>query len=128
MKLTDLHEIVLYEDHELMLVALDEGGTTSLKVALKGKAGKLIKDVDALAKKGVQKAGIIGAYATDHLKRYKNFKKQSDRSVAFYARNIWEKKAYEKMIKELTKSGTYRVVKTLPYPGGAKMWELRRKK
>ncbi len=128
MKLQDLHEIVLYEDNELQLIALDEGSTSTLKVALKGKAGKLIKDVDALAKKGIQKAGIIGAYALDNLKRYKKFKHNTTRSVTFYARGVQEKRAYEKMIKELTKGGAYKVARTFPYPSGARMWELKRKK
>ena len=128
MKLQDLHEIVLYEDNELALVAIEEAATSTLRVALKGKAGKLIKDVDALAKKGIQKAGIVGAYALDNLKRYKKFKHNTTRSVTFYARGVQEKHAYEKMIKELTKGGAYKIVRTLPYASGAKMWELRRKK
>lgn len=126
MKLETLHEIILWEDEEMKLVAIEES-TTSLKLALKGKAGRLIKDVDKLAKKGIQKAGIIGAYANDHLKRYKNFKHNANRSVAFYARSHQEKRTYEKLVKELQRGGQYKVVRTFPYSGGGRMWELKRK-
>ena len=126
MKIEDLKETILYEDDDLALVAIEES-TTTLKLALKGKAGHLIKDVDKLAKKGMQKAGIIGAYAMDNLKRYKNLKKASNRSIAFYARNIWERKTYQKMVDHLKSSGQYKIVRTFPYPGGGRSWELRGK-
>ena len=126
MKLEEINEFVLWDDEEMALV-LYETATSSLQVALKGKAGKLIKDIDALGKKGIQKAGIIGAYALDNLKRYKNLKKASNRSIAFYARNIWERKAYQKMVDQLKKSGQYKIIRTFPYPGGGRLWELRRK-
>ena len=127
MRLEQLKEDVIWEDEELALVVIDESATSTLKVALKGKAGKLIKDIDALGKKGIQKAGIIGAYATDHLKRYKNLKRSSNRSLAFYARNVWERKAYQKMVDQLKRSGKYKIIRTFPYPGGGRMWELRHK-
>lgn len=125
MKLQDLQEQVIWEDDEISLVLIENFTSKSLKVLLKGKAGKLIKDVDALAKKGIQKAGILGAFASDYLKRYKTLKTASHRSVAFYARNVQEKRAYEKMINQLKKSGNYRVVRTIPYSGGGRMWELK---
>jgi len=127
MKLEELREEIVWEDAEMVLVAIDEGAKEPLKLTLKGKAGKLIKDVDALAKKGIQKAGIIGAYATDYLKRYKFLKKSSNRSIAFYARNIWERKSYQSMVDELKKTGHYKLIRSFPYPGGGRMWELRRK-
>lgn len=126
MKLETLYEEVVWEDDEMALVAIEESAT-SLKLALKGKAGHLIKDIDKLAKKGIQKAGIIGAYANDHLKRYKALKHNTHRSVSFYARGHQEKRTYEKMVKELTKAGQYKVVRAFPQPGGGKMWELRKK-
>lgn len=126
MKLETLKEHILWEDDEIALVAIEEG-TSTLKVALKGKAGRLIKDIDKLAKKGMQKAGIIGAYALDNLKRYKKLKHNSNRSLAFYARSYQEKRTYARMVKDLTKSGQYKVVRTFPYPGGGRSWELQRK-
>ena len=126
MKLQDLHENILWEDDEMQLV-ITEASTSTLQVALKGKAGELVKDVDKLAKQGIQKAGIIGAFALDHLKRYKKFKHNTNRSIAFYARGTQEKRAYEKMIKAITKTGEYKIVRTFPYASGGRMWEIRKK-
>lgn len=126
MKLTELKEEIVYEDDEIQFVFITED-TGDMRAVLKGKAGHIVKDINKLAKKGIQKAGIISAYAGDHMKRYKKFKKTSKRAVAFYARNVWEKKAYDKIVKTLTKSGKYKVIKTYPYPGGARVWEIRAK-
>lgn len=126
MKLETLHEDILWEDEDMKLTIM-EAGTSTLKVALKGKAGELVKDVDKLAKQGIQKAGMIGAFALDHLKRYKKFKHNANRSLAFYARGTQEKRTYEKMLKALTKTGEYKIVRTFPYASGGKMWEIRKK-
>lgn len=123
MKLQDINEVTIWEDDEIALTLTES--TTSLQVALKGKPGKLIKDIDAIAKKGIQKAGIIGAFALDHLKRYKKFKASSQRSLTFYARNVHERRAYERMINTLKKSGNFKIVRTFPYAGGGRLWEIR---
>lgn len=125
MKLLDVHEKVIWENDEFALVLIEQYGTKPLKVALKGKSGKLIQDIGKLASRGVQKAGILGAFASDYLKRYKTLKSASHKSVAFYARDVQEKRAYEKVIKHLTKNKQYKIVRTLSYPGGGKMWELK---
>lgn len=125
MKLLDVHEEIIWENNEFALVLIEQYGTKPLKVALKGKSGKLIKDIGKLASRGIQKAGILGAFASDYLKRYKTLKSASHRSIAFYARDVQEKRAYEKVIKHLTKDGQYKVIRSFPYAGGGKMWEIR---
>lgn len=127
MKLEDLHEEIIWEDDEIKLVLVEARTRLSPQLTLKGKSGRLIKDIDALAKKGIQKAGVIGVYALDHLKRYKKMKHNLTRTIAFYARNVQERRAYERVIKTLTKGKEYKVVRTFPYPGGGRMWELKRK-
>ena len=126
MKIQEIKEELIWEDSDLSLTILE--GTTSLQIVLKGKGGKIIKDVDVIAKKGVQKAGIIGSFALDHLKRYKNFKTSSNRTIQFFARDYHEKRAYEKIVKSLTKGKEYKVIKSFPYPSGGRSWELKRVK
>lgn len=123
MKLEDLKEDILWEDDNIKLVGHIHEQT--LQMALKGKAGHLIKDVDAIAKKGLAKAGIIGSFAYDQLKRYKTTKYKT---IAFYARKVRERRAYESLIKTLTGTGQYKVIRTFPYAGGGRMWELKRVK
>lgn len=119
MKLLDLTEEVIYEDDELTFVAvLCE---KEVRLGFKGSKAELIGKV------GMKKAGALGSLALDHLKRYNKLKAASNRSIAFYARNTQERRAYEKVIKHLTKNKEYKVVRTFPYSGGARMWELMRR-
>lgn len=123
MKVQELQEQTIWEDDDIALTITESA--TTLQLAIKGKPGSILKDVDAIAKKGIQKAGIVGAFALDHLKRYKKFKAAGTRTIAFYARNIQERRAYERMIATLKKSGHFKVVRTFPYPGGGRLWEIK---
>ena len=120
MKLLDLTEEVIYEDDELTFVAIL--CEKQLKLALKsGKA-------EVIGKIGMKKAGALGSLALDHLKRYDKLKAASRRSVVFYARNAQERRTYEKVVKNLLKSKEYKIVRTFPYAGGARHWELKKVK
>lgn len=120
MKISELHETIFWEDDDIALTGsvINE----SLQLTLEGK-GKFLKDIDAIAKKGLNKAGMIGAYAYDQLKRYK---KQRYKTISFFARKTREKRTYEKLIKTLTDTGKYKVIRTFPYKSGGKMWELKK--
>jgi hypothetical protein len=119
----ELHEIgrqTLHEDDEVEISAvLNE--RKQIQVIFKGKKAEFLN------KLGTRKAGMLGSLALDQTKRYKKFKSASNRAIAFYARNIQERRAYEKVVKSLTKSGEYRIARTFPYTGGARMWELVKK-
>lgn len=111
-------------NHDSSQVILESRGRTSpLKVAIKGHAGKILKGLKG--SQGITGAGVLGAFAHDHLKRYKKFKTISNRSLAFYARDVHEQRAYQKMIDNLVKSKQYKIIRSFKYAGGAKMWELR---
>ena len=118
MKLLDLREEVIYEDDELTFVAT----LCEKEVRLGFKNGK----AEVIGKVGMKKAGALGSLALDQLKRYEKLKAASRRSVAFYARNKQERRAYEKVIKSLTKGKEYKIVRTFPYSNGARMWELKK--
>jgi len=116
MKLQEIKEEVIYEDEDFQFVAvLSE---KQIKMIFKG--GK----PEVIGKIGIKKAGALGSLAMDHMKRYAKLKASSNRSVAFYARNAQERRAYEKVVKNLTKSKEYKIVRTFPYAGGARSWEL----
>jgi len=120
MKLHDLKEELIYEDSEVSLYAvLSE---KNIKLALKGSGAEV------LGKLGMKKAGMLGSLAIDQLKRYNKLKAANKRTVAFYARNAQERRAYEKVVKNLTKSKEYKIVRTFPYANGARMWELKKVK
>ncbi len=121
MKLLDIKEEVVYEEDGFQIIAI----LTEKKAALsiRASAGKLI------GKGGkISKAGALGSYALDHIKRYAKLKAASNRSIAFYARNTQERRAYEKVVKNLTKNKEYKIVRTFPYAGGARSWELKKVK
>lgn len=120
MKLLDLKEEVIYEEDGLQVVAVLTEKNAML--TLKGSAGKLI------GKGGISKAGALGSYALDHIKRYAKLKATNNRTISFYARNAQERRAYEKVVKNLTKSKEYKIVRTFPYQGGARSWELKKLK
>lgn len=120
MKLLDLTEETIYEDNELQFVAT----LCEKEIKLSFKHGK----PEIIGKLGMKKAGALGSLALDHLKRYDKLKAASRRSVAFYARNTQERRAYEKVIRQLTKGKEYKIVRTFPYSGGARMWELKKVK
>jgi len=120
MKLLDLTEEVIYEDEEVSLVAtLCE---KQLQLAIKGGGAEVIGKV------GIKKAGTLGSLALNHIKRYDKLKAASNRSIALYARNAQERRTYEKVVKSLTKGKEYKIVRTFPYAGGARMWELKKVK
>ncbi len=121
MKLLDLKEEVVYKDDDFEIVAIltEKRALLTLKkgaAKLIGKGGK------------ISKAGALGSYALDHIKRYAKLKASSNRSIAFYARNAQERRVYQKVVKDLTKSKEYKVVRTFPYAGGARSWELKKVK
>jgi len=120
MKLRTLKEELIYEDSEVSLVAvLSE---KDIKLTLRGGSAEV------LGKLGMKKAGALGSLAMNHLKRYDKLKAANRRTVAFYARNAQERRAYEKVVKNLTKSKEYKIVRTFPYANGARMWELKKVK
>ena len=112
MKLTELKEELICEEDDLQITAI----LTEKKATIIGKGSK------------ISKAGALGSYALDHIKRYAKLKASSNRSIAFYARNAQERRAYEKVVKNLTKSKEYKIVRTFPYAGGARSWELKKVK
>jgi hypothetical protein len=123
MKLETLHEDILWEDEEIALTGTIISEKQQLRLAIKGKPGKIMKKgIDAAARRGLNKAGIIGAYAYDQLKRYKT---QKYKTITFYARKHREKRTYDKLVKTLTGTGQYKVVRTFPYAQGGRMWELK---
>lgn len=120
MKLQDLKEEVIYEDDEVTFVAT----LCEKEVRIGFKGGK----AEVIGKVGMKKAGALGSLALDHLKRYDKLKAASRRSVVFYARNVQERRTYEKVVKNLVKSKEYKIVRTFPYSGGARHWELKKVK
>lgn len=112
------------DDTTVILEKVTNKSPFNVKI-LKNKGGKILKGLKG--NQGLIGAGVLGAFAHDNLKRYKDFKTKSNRSLTFYARNTIEKKSYEKMIKQLLKSGQYKQIRSLPFAGGARMWELRLK-
>ena len=112
MKLQDLKEEAIYEEDDLQIVAI----LTEKKAMIIGKGTK------------ISKAGALGSMALDHIKRYAKLKASSNRSIAFYARNAQERRTYEKVVKSLTKGKEYKIVRTFPYAGGARSWELKKVK
>lgn len=125
MKLQELKEQIVWEDEDIAITLTER--QDSLQLAIKGKPGQFIKDVEQLAKKGLNNAGILGSYALEQIKRQKGIRGHRRRTMSFYARNTQERKAYEKLIKQLTKSGSFKLVRTFPFGGGGRSWELKPK-
>lgn len=68
---------------------------------------------------------IAGGAALLAMSAYDNYKKNKLYTTRFYAKTSQEMSFYDKIVKDLMKTGHYKLVKS-KYISGGKLWELKR--
>jgi len=67
--------------------------------------------------------GLAGLWAASALSTYKKNKRYTTR---FFAKSAEERKLYDRIVKDLMATGSYKLIRT-KYVDGGKLWELARR-
>lgn len=128
MKLFDITTKILTE-HEIegetfVIAASLHEGIGNMFAGIKDKKGGIIPSIQQIGKfiTNPVVSGIAIGYAVD---AYSTYQKNKHRTTKLFAKFPSEKPFYEKMVKELMKTGHYKLISTKSVEGGT-LWELRR--
>ena len=130
MKLHELHNIEVIwegdiegEDYILFVEPLEEG---VIRAAVANKKGGLVRGLARTAVGLAKNPVVVGMAAGMAIDAYQNYKRNKRYTTRFYAKDMQERRLYQKIVDDLMRTGQYKKVRE-KYVSGGYMWELKRK-
>jgi len=115
------------EDYSENVIPIMEAISQAVRELKLMKNGKKInnKAVKDFIKKN---ANLVNASAIQALAAHKMYKTNKRNTISFFAKDAYEKRMMTKMVKDLVKSGTFKLHRTKYAAKGGKYWELQKVK